>query len=96
MESLLGEVECSQVLRLRTTFEPRSEMLSKVSVLDGAVMKKSKKHHAGASPESPSTVKNNKFEPFGIHPRIQRIQRIRCQDPRLGTTLPRAPGVRMT
>ena len=25
-----------------------------------------------------------------------RIQRIRCQEPRLGTTLPRAPGARMT
>ncbi len=31
-------------------------------------MKKSNKHGAGASPESPSTVKNNKFEPFGTHP----------------------------
>ena len=45
-------------------------MLSKVGVIDGAVMKKSKKHCTGASPESPSIVKNNKFEPFGIHPRI--------------------------
>ena len=45
-----------------------SEMLSKVGVIDGAVMKKSKKHCTGASPESPSIVKNNKFEPFGIHP----------------------------
>ena len=31
-------------------------------------MTKSTKHCTGASPESPSTVKNNKFEPFGIHP----------------------------
>ncbi len=65
-------------------------------------MTKSNKHHAGASPESPSTVKNNKFEPYGTHPaesripRIPRIHRIRCQEPLLGTTLPRAPGASMT
>ena len=36
---------------------------------------------------------------FGIHPRIPRIPRIptiRCHQLRLGTSLPRAPGVRMT
>ena len=39
---------------------------------------------------------------FGTHPRIQRIQRIqrilriRCHQLRFGTSLPRAPGVRMT
>jgi len=35
-------------------------------------------------------------EQFGTHPRIRRIRRIKCQEPRLGTCLPRAPGVRMT
>ena len=34
------------------------EMLSKVGVLDGRGMKKSKKHCTGASPESPTTVKH--------------------------------------
>ncbi len=29
----------------------RSEIVSKVGILDGAVMNKSNKHHAGASPE---------------------------------------------
>ena len=61
-----------------------------------SVMKKAKKHCTGASPASPSIVKHNKFEPFGIHPRNQRIPPIRCQEPRLGTTLPHAPGDRMT
>ncbi len=50
-------------------------------------------HCTGVSPESPSTVnKNNEFARFGTHPRIPQI---RCQEPRLGTTLPRAPGARM-
>ncbi len=31
-------------------------------------VKHDKKHNARASPESPSTVKNFKFEPFGTHP----------------------------
>ena len=43
-------------------------MLSKVGVLAERSMEKSKKHHAGASPESASTVKNNKFARFGTHP----------------------------
>ena len=36
----------------------RPKMVSEVGVLYGAVMKKSKKHCTGASPESPSTVKH--------------------------------------
>jgi len=45
-----------------------------------------------------STVKNREFARFGTHlriPQILRIPRIRCQEPQLGTTLPRAPGARM-
>ncbi len=41
-------------------------------------------------------VKNYEFAQFGTHPRIPRILRIKCQEPRLGTDLPRAPGARMT
>ena len=46
-----------------------------------------------------SMVNNSKLELFGTHPRIPRIPtfpRIRCHQPRLGTTLTHAPGVRMT
>ena len=97
--TFVGQLHLKPLL-LRAFLEGNpSEMLSKVGVIDGAVMKKSKKHCTGASPESPSIVKHNKFEPFGIHPRIQRIRRIRrirCQELRLGPSLPRAPGVRMT
>ena len=55
-----------------------------------------------------SMVNNSKLELFGTHPRIPRIPTfptfpriptfpiIRCHQPQLGTTLPHAPGVRMT
>ncbi len=65
--------------------------LSKVGVLDERSMNKSRKYHAGASPESPSTVKNNKFVRFGTHPRIHRIHQIhrkRCQQLRRSPTRP--------
>ncbi len=42
-----------------------------------------------------STVKNINLEQFGTHPWIHRIPPIRCQEPQLGTTLPRAPGAKM-
>ncbi len=61
-----------------------------------------KQHRARVSPESPSTVKTTSLSHLelirgsrSIH-RIHRIPRIRCQEPRLGTTLPRVPGARMT
>ena len=52
--------------------------------------------------ERSSTVNSNKNQPFRTQPPIPRIPRIsgiprkRCQELRLGTPLPRAPGVRMT
>ena len=49
--------------------------------------------------ESPSTDIYINLEPFGTHPRIYRIHPIppiSCQEPRLRSTLPRAPGARMT
>ncbi len=51
------------------------------------------------SSESPSTIKNNEFARFGIHPRNPWIQRILAkwwQDPRLRPHYPCAPGARMT
>ncbi len=75
------------------------EMLSKVGVLDERPMNMSRKHRAGASPESPSTVKNNNLEPFGIHLRCRQIPIIPIkwwQDVLFGPPPPRAPGARMT
>ena len=49
--------------------------------------------------ELSSTINSSKFEIFGTHPgntRIPRTPIIRCHQPRLGTTLTHAPGVRMT
>ena len=55
--------------------------------------------------ERSSTVNSNTNQPFWAQPRIPwipqipripRIPRKRCQELRLGTPLPRAPGVRMT
>ena len=68
---------------------------SKLYVLAERGMKKWKKHCTGATPESPSMVKFNKNARFGIHPRNPRNPRnprIRCQEPRLGTTLPTRAG----
>ena len=49
-----------------------------------------------ASPNSALVKKINDFWRFGTHPRIRRIRRIGCHQLRLGTSLPRTPGVRMT
>ena len=49
--------------------------------------------------ELSSTINSSKLEIVGTHPRIPafpRIPIIRCHRPRLGTTLPHTPGVRMT
>ena len=52
--------------------------------------------------ELSSTAPAHQNKQNGIHPRIQRINRIpiipriRCQEPRLGASLPHAPGARMT
>ena len=46
------------------------------------------------SPNSPFAVKICGFGRFGTHPRNPRNHRIRCQELRLGTSLPRAPGSR--
>ena len=43
-----------------------------------------------------STAPGSKIYPFGTQRRIHRIQRIRCQELWLGTSLPHAPGARMT
>ena len=55
--TFVGQLHLKPLL-LRAFLEGNpSEMLSKVGVIDGAVMKKSKKHCTGAPPESPSIVK---------------------------------------
>ena len=71
------------------------KIVSKVCVLYGAVMKKSKTLHQSVARVT-SAAKTEGNARSGTHPRILRIPRIRCQEPRLGTTLPRAPGARMT
>ena len=77
------------------------DMVSKVGVLDGAVLKKPGKRHRSATMLS-STVPAHQLKPNGIHPRIPliprtpRIPAIRCQELRLGPSLPHAPGARMT
>ncbi len=70
------------------------EMLSKVGVLDERSVNKSKKNHARATAESPSTVKNNKFARFGAADPPD--PPIRCHQLLLGTPFPRAPGAKMT
>ena len=75
------------------------KIVSKVCVLDGAVMNKSKKHCTGASPKSPSTVKSTNLPDLEFirgFPGSRRIPRIRCQELLLEPPLPHAPGARMT
>ena len=79
---------------------------SKLGVLDGAVMKKSKKHCTGVRQFSFSLFfmpKTRDLEPIRRSPAVSgglrgspRIHRIRCQRVRLRPYLPRAPGAKMT
>ena len=73
-----------------------SESVSKVYLLDGAVMKKSKKHHAGAPHDRFFKDRFERNHRLGIHPRIKRIPALWCHQVRPGAYLPHAPGVRMT